>query len=79
MIKNIGRIWNYSDAYRRVTQHHISQKKINTNSDKKIDDKKSNSIKPIKSTKNNKAVSITKLCNFQIKIKESFTTLNYRT
>ena len=76
MIK-VGKICNASDSCRNITQHHIAKKTItNTNSDKQSDDEKSKSSKSIKSAKINKAASITKLRNYQIKTKKEFTTLN---
>ena len=76
MIKNIGKIFNDSYAYIKVTQHHIVQKQLPIQRVKKIDDKKYKSSKSSNSSKTSKAESITKLRNSQIKMKRSFTTLN---
>ena len=56
----------------------VPEKITNTNSDKHSDGEKSKSSKSGKSRKNNKAESITKLPNYQIKKKKTFTTLNTR-
>ena len=55
MIKNIGKIFNDSYAYIKVTQHHIVQKQLPIQRVKKIDDKKYKSSKSSKSTKLKKA------------------------
>ena len=78
MIKNIGITCNSSYAHRKFTHHHIVQKNANTKSDKNIYDNKSKSSKSSRSNNNSKAAGITKLRNYQIKTKKSFTALNTR-
>ena len=57
---------------------HYTKTITNNNTDKKSDDIKYKSSKQNKSTKTSKASSITKLCNYQIRMKRSFTTLNIK-
>ena len=57
---------------------HCTKTITNTNSDKQTDDDKYKSIKLSKSTNTDKAASITKPCNYKIKVKKEFMTLNNR-
>ena len=57
---------------------HYTKTITNNNTDKKSDDIKYKSSKQNKSTKTSKASSITKLYNYQIRMKRSFTTLNIK-
>ena len=72
--------WNNMQCFRCLHKGlpalHCTKIIINTNGYKQSDDGKSKFSKSSNSRKNNKAESMTKIQNYQIEIKSSFTTFN---